>query len=580
MPLTGNHSWQQASRLLAALLLLLPGTPPLAAAVQLVIARENIRIDDQQAQKITLNGQLPGPTLHFKEDEQAEITVTNHLDVPSSIHWHGLLLPGAMDGVPGLNGFHGIAPGQSFTYRFPLRQAGTYWYHAHSQLQEQDGLYGSLVIAPGTATAPEPERDYVVLLSEFHPDSPETILHKLKAIPGYYNSSRRTLVDLFTTARRDGWRAALADRKAWGEMRMDPTDLADVGGYTFLVNGKSPQANWTGLFTPGERVRLRVINAAAMSFFDFRIPGLKLEVVAADGREVKPVSVDEFRIGPAETYDVIVTPGSAPAYSIAAEALDRSGMALATLAVHEGLRADRPQPRRRSELTMADMGMAHAGASHDMAAMDDMPDMPGMPGMPGMQHDKHEAAAAASPAKPGGWADADTPEGQRALRYEDLESLHGQSDVRAPERDVLIRLTGNMERYSWTLNGKPEREAEPLRLRQGERVRLKFVNETMMAHPMHLHGMFVQLENGRAAAAMPDKHTLVVPPGGSLSVLLSVTEPGEWALHCHLLYHMASGMMSKVVVDRLDAAPDSATNTAQPAAAPAMPSGGHAHDHH
>lgn len=577
-----------AARLVLVLPLLLAGLAGIARAgpVQLTIARQAVTIDGRTISKITLNGQLPGPTLRFQEGEEAEIRVTNSLNVPSSIHWHGLLLPGEMDGVPGFNGFAGIPPGQTFTYRFPLRQAGTYWYHAHSQLQEQDGLYGSLVITPrtGPAAAAAPvARDYVVLLSEFHPDSPETILHKLKAVPGYYNTGKRTLADLFTAARRDGWRAALADRQAWGGMRMDPTDLADVTGYTFLVNGQSPRANWTGLFAPGERVRLRVINASAMSFFDFRIPGLALDIVAADGRDVRPVTVDEFRIGPAETYDVIVTPGRAEAYSVVAEPIDRSGFAIGTLAVRDGLRGPQPPHHRpRVELTMADMGMSHGEMVHgentdtNMSAVHAGHDMSGMEGM---SHDMP------SPATPAGWADAGTPPGQRALRYEDLVSLRPQPDQRAPVRDVTIRLTGNMERYSWTLNGQPEHEAEPIRLSYGERVRLRFVNETMMAHPMHLHGMFMQLENGQPAATRPDKHTLIVPPGRSVTALLTADEAGEWALHCHLLYHMASGMMGKVVVARVDV-PATAPAPA-PAAMPghdmstmAPQSEGHAHGHH
>ncbi len=528
---------------LALLCLILASALGQAEPLRLVISQQDVTIDGQVASRIVLNGQLPGPVLRFRQGEMAEISVTNQLDVPSSIHWHGLILPGEMDGVPGLNGFAGIPPGETFTYRFPLRQSGTYWYHAHSRLQEQDGLYGALVITPrdGEAATDIADRDYVLLLSEFHPERAETILHKLKSLPGYYNQGRRTLADLFRQAARDGWGPALADRKAWGGMRMDPTDLTDVTGYTFLINGRSPQANWTGLFTPGERVRLRVINASAMSFFDFRIPGLMLDVVAADGRDVRAVTVDEFRIGPAETYDVIVTPGQAPAYRVVAEPIDRSGFASGTLAVRDGLRGPPTQQRSRAELTLTDMGMNHGG--HDMSGMADMNhDM-------AMDHDMDHAM----PASPTGWADAGTPPGLRALRYEDLISLQPQPDQRAPVRDLTIRLTGNMERYSWTLNGQHEHKTEPLRLNDGERVRLRFVNETMMAHPMHLHGMFVQLENGQPPASQPDKHTLIVPPGRSLTALLTADQAGEWALHCHLLYHMASGMMGKIVVARGDA---------------------------
>ena len=557
--MSANHVLR---RLLAALSLSLLATTGLASPQHLVISRQLVTIDGRQAEKIALNQQIPGPVLRFREGETAEITVTNQLDVPTSVHWHGLILPGAMDGVPGLNGFHGIPPGQSFTYRFPLRQSGTYWYHAHSQLQEQDGLYGALVVEP-RVPAEAADRDYVLLLSEFHPDSADTILHKLKSIPGYYNQGRRTLTGLFAQAGREGWRSTLADRLAWGRMRMDPTDLADVTGYSFLVNGQPPADAWTGLFRPGERVRLRVINASAMSFFDFRIPGLGLQVVSADGREVDPVSVDEFRIAPAETYDVIVRPAEAAAYTVVAEAIDRSGLALATLATSPGLRGPAPALRTRTELTMADMGMAHA-------------DMHEMHHHPGMTMDMPMP----KPAR-GGWADAGTPTGHRALRYEDLVSRNPQPDTRKPAREIVIRLTGNMERYAWTLDGQPMAALPPWRLNAGERVRLTYANETMMAHPMHLHGMFVQLENGQPPERQPDKHTVIVPPGQRVSVLLSATEAGEWALHCHLLYHMASGMMGQVVVAR--AVPDRAAPSSgpQPVPAPAdMSMEAHHHGHH
>lgn len=598
--------------LLIATLLLTTTGHAAVQEIRLEISRQTVTIDGRQHAKITINRQLPGPVLRFREGDEAVIRVSNRLDVPTAIHWHGLLLPGVMDGVPALNGFPGIAPGETFTYRFPLRQSGTYWYHAHAALQEQEGVYGGIVVLPAgsgdTADADVPE--HVLLLSDFHPDRAEHIMHRLKSIPGYYNQGRRTLGDLVADARRDGWGRTLRERLDWARMRMDPTDLTDVGGYTFLVNGQSPQGNWTGLFTPGKPLRLRLINASAMSFFDFRIPGLRLDVVAADGRDVVPVTVDELRIAPAETYDLLVTPSGQETYGIVAEPIDRSGFALATLAVREGLRLPPPEPRRRTELTMADMG-AHGGmhAGHSMTdqatAADDTGGDPhaghddahtghdtgtahasghdpdhaahgdhGDSGHSDSSHDHHASPQAPVPASGHdihaghalpddrgnngddrplrGWAAADVPAGHRQLDYADLRSLRPQADQRAPSRTIEVRLGGDMERYVWTINGRGHHDAEPIRLRYGERVRLRFVNDTMMAHPMHLHGLFFQLENGADTAGQPDKHTVTVPPGASYNVLLTADEPGEWIFHCHLLFHMASGMMSTVVIARVD----------------------------
>lgn len=519
----------------------MPALAMQAAEYTLDIAREPVNITGNTLKKVTVNGGIPGPVLRFKEGEEAVIHVNNHMDAETSVHWHGVLLPGEMDGVPGLNGFDGIAAGQSFTYRFPLKQSGTYWYHAHSSGQEQDGLYGPIIVEPKHEII-KADREYVVMLSDFSDEDSSQILANLKKASDYYNRARRTVGDFMDEVKHDGFKAAWENAKMWGDMRMSPTDLADVSGYTFLVNGKTPDQNWTGIFNQGERIRLRFINASAMSFYDVRIPGLKMEVVQSDGRNVEPVSVDEFRFAVAETYDVIVTPKEDKAYTIVAEPIDRSGLALATLAPREGMRGEMPEQRPRALLTMSDMGMAHgdmAGMDHSMMGHDmSGMDMGGMEGM-----DMGES----------GWAKAGTPEGMKALSYADLRSLGTQSDTRKPLRTITVRLGGNMERYIWTLNGKKEDEAKPIKLKYGERVRLKFINETMMAHPMHLHGMFVQLENGQPAAKMPDKHTVIVPPGQSYSVLLTANEPGEWSFHCHLLYHMASGMMNKVVVAQLDA---------------------------
>ncbi len=545
-------------------LLILTSMQAQAGEYSLTIAREPVNITGNSVKKITVNGTIPGPTLRFQEGEEVTIHVTNKMNEDTSVHWHGLLLPGEMDGVPGFNGFPGIKPGETFTYHFKIRQAGTYWYHAHSMGQEQDGHYGSIVITPKGNDPVQADRDYVVLLSDFTDEESGSIMANLKMSSEYYQYARRTVGDFFIDAKEDGFSKAWKNAKMWGEMRMLPTDLSDVTGYTFLTNGKTPEQNWTGIFKPGERMRLRFINASAMSFYDVRIPGLKMQVVSADGQNVEPVPVDEFRFGVAETYDVIVTPKEDKAYTIAAEPIDRTGFALATLAPREGMRGEIPSPRPRALLTMADMGM-----DHDMGGMDHSKMNMDMTGMEGMDHSKmnhdmsqmdHAAMGHEMPSKESmdeismesGWAKAGTPPGDKALSYADLRYLGIQKDTRQPEREILVRLGGNMERYIWTINGKKYADSGPINLNYGERVRLKFINDTMMAHPMHLHGMFVQLENGQPAEKLPNKHTVIVPPGQSYSVLLTADEAGEWAFHCHLLYHMMAGMMNKVIVAKLD----------------------------
>ncbi len=544
--------------------------PARAEEYDLVIAREPVNITGRAVNKITINGTIPGPTLRFTEGQEAVIHVTNKLDEDTSVHWHGLLLPGEMDGVPGFNGFPGIKPGETFTYRFPVRQNGTYWYHAHSMGQEQDGHYGSIVIAPakkyGSKDPVQAERDYVVLLSDFTDEDSWDIMSNLKMSSEYYQYARRTVGDFFADAKEDGFSKAWKNAKMWGEMRMLPTDLSDVTGYTFLTNGKTPEQNWTGIFKPGERVRLRFINASAMSFYDVRIPGLKMQIVSADGQNVEPVPVDEFRFGVAETYDVIVTPKEDKAYTIAVEPIDRTGFALGTLAPREGMRGEIPQARERALLTMADMGMDHdmGGMGHgnmDMSGMDHAAMGHAMPSDESMNKIAEES----------GWAKAGTPPGDKALSYADLRYLGIQKDTREAEREILVRLGGNMERYIWTINGKKYADSGPINLNYGERVRLKFVNDTMMAHPMHLHGMFVQLENGQPAEKLPNKHTVIVPPGQSYSVLLTADEPGEWAFHCHLLYHMMAGMMNKVIVAKLDPSAVPSVKKSDPHAGHKMP---------
>ena len=589
------------------------------------IAEKTVNITGKPVQRITVNGQFPAPKLEFEEGDEAVIHVHNSLkNQDSSIHWHGLLLPGIMDGVPGFNGFQGIKPDGSFEYRFKIRQNGTYWYHAHSKGQEQDGLYGAFIVYPKDnkpLTAQEQtKRDYVVMLSDFHDSSSETLMKNLKKSAEYYQNQRETLGDVLQQVKQQGLKATWQDRKMWNQMRMLKTDLSDVTGYTFLVNGKTPEQNWTGEFTSGEKVRLRFINASAMSFFDLRIPNLKMTVVSADGQAVKPVPVDEFRIGTAETYDVIVEPKAAH-YQIQAESIDRSGFALASLqnvAMPAPQQITIPDARPRALLTMQDMGhgnMSDSSEHTDHAAMSmlmsqkmshrvkpsstkasSMPDMSEHMDHDAMSHKQmtqemsheqmmhqemmqhktsHPSTLSESKQTVQGWVNASTPEGAKALQYQDLQSLTPQPDTRQPTKELVIRLGGNMERYIWTMNGKKYNEAEPLQVKYGERIRLKFINDSMMAHPMHLHGMFVQLENGQSIQNLPNKHTLIVPPGKTVTALLTADELGEWAIHCHLLYHMSAGMMNKLIVAKVDqdTLPHiSSENTEQP-----VQGGQHAH---
>ena len=544
----------------------------------LTIAEQTVNITGKPLKRITVNGKFVAPLLEFEEGDDAVIRVHNKLkNQDSSIHWHGLILPGIMDGVPGFNQFEGIAPNKTYEYKFKVRQNGTYWYHSHSKGQEQDGLYGALVIYPKNKTpltsSEKTDRDYVVLLSDFHNSTSDQITKNLKKEADYYQNRRETVFDVMKQVKRDGLKATWQDRSMWNQMRMLKTDMSDVTGYTFLMNGKTPQQNWTGNFKAGEKVRLRFINASAMSFFDVRIPNLKMTVVSADGQPVKPVPVDEFRIGTAETYDVIVEPKQAH-YQIEAESIDRTGFSVGTLHDENTLpvkQIEMPKPRPRSLLTMEDMGMDHdmssmQGMNHDMSSMKgmdhDMSSMKGMnhdmSSMKGMDHDMPMNSATVKAASDKndntvfGWANASTPEGNKALQYSDLQSLDPQKDTRAAEREIEIRLGGNMERYIWTINGKKFNEADPLVVKYGERIRLKFVNDSMMAHPMHLHGMFMQLENGQDPSNMPNKHTVIVPPGKTITTLLTADELGEWAIHCHLLYHMSAGMMNKLIVAQVE----------------------------
>ncbi|WP_313671426.1 multicopper oxidase domain-containing protein [Sandarakinorhabdus sp.] len=654
--------------LLLALGLMLP-TLAQAATYDLVVERTAMQVVPGRSDSvIAINGSVPGPTLRFKEGEEAIVRVTNRLKASTSIHWHGLLIDGAYDGAPGFNGFNGIAPGETYTYRIRVRQSGTYWYHAHSEGQEQAGQYGALIIAPAGEDPIKADAEHVILLSDHTREDPARVLRNLKSDSGYYNWNKRTLPELMRDAKKFGMKATMAERAAWGDMRMDATDIADVTGYALLMHGRPTAAGPTLAFQPGQRVRLRFINGSAMSFMDIRIPGVPMTIVAADGRPVQPVTVDEFRMGVAETYDVIVEP-PAGAHAVWVETLDRRASVLGRLTSDPALRVSAPPPRPKQVLMLAEMGHSmpapgeactaehaamghcqlagvtpaavdpncpaeHAAMGHctpkapaaapadpdcpaEHAAMGHCtpkapivaaatdPDCPpehaamghctpraagpragtavalvekpdggtpfpvvdygyGKDPMAGMDHSKMKGMMAMPVlGKEGdtdgsgrvfGWATG-APYGARVLSMRDLVALQPKADAAAPTREIIVRLQGNMERYIWTLNGKKFGEGPPIDVKYGERVRVTFINETMMAHPMHLHGMFFEVENGQAPGLMPEKNVIVVAPGRTQSIILTANEAGEWPLHCHLLYHMNSGMMQKLVVANV-ASPD------------------------
>jgi len=542
--------------LLMTILTLIGFRPALAGEYALSIGEIDVNFTGTPAQALAVNGQVPGPPLRFTDGEDVVIHVTNTLEVMSSIHWHGLLVPPDMDGVPGIS-FGGIPPGETFTYRFPIRQTGTYWYHSHSAYQEQQGVYGPLVIEPAGADPAPFDRAHIIVLSDWLDEEPSEVHANLKSMSDYYNYAQRTAGDFFNLASDEGLEAAVDERLAWGNMRMTPTDLSDVSGYTFLMNGQNNADPWAGQFKAGERVRLRFINAAAMSYFDVRIPGLKMTVIEADGQAVVPVPVDEFRIAVAETYDVIVEPEAETSYAIIAEALDRSGFALGSLSANTGTAIAPPSPRSRGLLSMSDMGGEHVGMDHSQsnAGADETPSAMDHTAMDhaAMGHTMPPMAAPSVTRDNEHVPPVDAPAGARVLSYQDLEALEPNDDLRDPDQELTITLGGNMERYIWTLNGDKFSEATPIYLEYGARVRITYVNDTMMNHPMHLHGMFVELENGKPPETRPRKHIVNVGPGRRYSVTFTADEAGEWAFHCHLLYHMASGMMSKVVVSRVSA---------------------------
>lgn len=577
-----------------------------------------VNFTGHRALATAVNGSVPGPTLRWREGDTVTLAVTNRLKVPASIHWHAIRLPSDMDGVPGLS-FPGIAPNETFVYRFPVVQSGTYWYHSHSRFQEQTGLLGALIVDPQHKDSIEFDREYVVMLTDWTDTNPETIFSNLKQQSEYYNFHQRTAGTFFSDVKKNGLGRTISDRLTWGRMNMTPTDISDISGatYTYLMNGNAPNANWTGLFQPGERVRLRFINGSSDTLFDVRIPGLSITVVAADGNDIEPVTVDEFRIGVAETYDVIVQPKDNLAYTIFAQSEDRTGFARGTLAPSEGMTAAIPPMDPRPLRTMVDMGMGNMSGMN-MAGMDGMKkeDMEGMPGMDmgnankgamramnmnessntdkqsmaGMEMGK-EAGTIPFPQPgpnsmplilPAGTGHVETrlqpsnpvhmhlgPQvdmvsrhvterlndpgdglnnnGRRVLTYADLRARYRGVDPRPPTREIELHLSGNMERFVWGFNGEKFSSAKPIELKLGERIRIVLINDTMMEHPIHLHGLWSELENGHGEFN-PYKHTIIVKPSERVSYLVSADTPGHWAYHCHLLYHMEAGMFRTVVV--------------------------------
>ncbi|WP_372164410.1 copper resistance system multicopper oxidase [Xanthomonas euvesicatoria] len=545
-------------------------TPVLRGSSQsLQIGRLPVNFTGHTRSAITVNQSLPAPTLRWREGDTVGVRVRNALaDQATSVHWHGLLLPANMDGVPGMS-FDGIAPGQEYHYRFALRQSGTYWYHSHSMFQEQSGLYGAIIIDPLTPPPYRHDREHVVLLSDWTDLDPAALFRRLKQMPSHDNYAQRTVVDFLRDARDDGLRATLADRGMWGRMRMTPTDLSDVNAntYTYLLNGVAPAGNWTGLFKPGEKVLLRFINGSSMTYFDIRIPGLRMTVVAADGQYVHPVSVDELRIAAAETFDVIVEPLGQDAFTLFAQDMGRTGFACGTLAVQHGLQAPIPALDRRAILTMQDMGHGD-GMHHALPAMHGAPGMLAAHGTHTMHshddaqaHDKaphHPASETGNPLidmrsnataprldDPGvGLRD----NGRRVLCYADLHSVFEDPDGREPGRDIELHLTGHMEKFAWSFDGIAFASAQPLRLQYGERLRIVLVNDTMMQHPIHLHGMWSDLEDAHGNFQVR-KHTIDMPPGTRRTYRVRADALGRWAYHCHLLYHMEAGMMREVRVE-------------------------------
>jgi len=543
------------------------GTPQVLSGTEfdLMIAETPVNFTGVPGIATTINGSLPAPVLRWREGDTVTLRVTNRMRESTSVHWHGILLPFEMDGVPGIS-YRGIAPGETFVYRFPVRQSGTYWYHSHSGFQEQTGMYGAIIIDSARGESIRADRDYVVQLSEWTDEDPMRVLAKLKKQSHYYNFNQLTARKFFNDASKLGLGAAVDMRRMWNRMRMSPTDLADISGYTYtyLMNGTTPAGNWTGLFRPGERVRLRFIGSGAQTFFDVRIPGLKLSVVHVDGQDVEPVTVDEFRIGPGETYDVIVEPGEDRAYTVFAQAMDRTGYARGTLAPRAAMAADVPALDEPQWLSMTDMmgAMSHGDGALEAAVAG--------AGQGAVDHSAHAGMATATAVVHARHArteygpsvdmrvdmprtNLDDPgvglrnNGRRVLTYADLRTIGGPLDARGAEREIELHLTGNMERYTWSFDGLEFGKSTPVHFRHNERLRVILVNDTMMTHPMHLHGMWSELE-ALDGELMARRHTISVQPAQRVSFLVTADALGPWAWHCHVLYHMDAAMFRQVVI--------------------------------
>ena len=536
-------------------------SPPVLSGTEfdLVIDESPVNFTGKATTATTINGSLPGPTLRWREGDTVTIRVTNRLQEHTSIHWHGIILPFQMDGVPGIS-FDGIPPGTTFTYRFQVKQHGSYWYHSHSGFQEMTGVYGSLIIDPADAGKDiRADRDYTMLLSDWTDEDPMRVLKKLKVQGDYYNYNQPTLPDFIRDVSKDGFRSALDKRKMWNEMRMSPTDLADLSSatLTYLANGTTPAGNWTGIFSKGETVRLRFVNGSGNTFYDVRIPGVKLKVVQVDGINCEPISVDEFRFGPGETYDVLVVP-SDDAHTIFAQAMERTGYARATLAVRAGLEAPVPALDKIQWLSMKDMmggmdhsamsGMDHSAMGHGAPAKDSLatPSTKARHARTeyGPSTDMRVDMARTNLDDPGiGLRDT----GRRALTLADIHTIGGAMDARGPGREIELHLTGNMERYSWSFDGVEYGKSTPVRFKHGERVRVILHNDTMMTHPMHLHGLWSELETPEGAF-QARRHTIPVQPAQRISFLVTADALGRWAWHCHLMLHMDAGMFREAIV--------------------------------
>ncbi|HOZ25764.1 MAG TPA: copper resistance system multicopper oxidase [Hyphomonadaceae bacterium] len=546
-----------------------PGQPTVLSGTDFALEIAEIPVNFTGAARMatTINGGVPGPILRWKEGTTVSLRVANKLRTPTSIHWHGIVVPFQMDGVPGIS-FDGIPPGETFVYEFKVRQSGTYWYHSHNRFQEQVGHYGALIIEPAGAERNPSDRDYVVMLNDWTDEDPERIYAKLKRMSDYYNFAKPTAGDFFRDASSKGLDQALAMRKMWNQMRMNPTDLSDVSGhtYTYLMNGTTPTGNWTGIFKPGEKIRLRFINGSSSTIFDVRIPGLKMTVISADGQDIEPVAVDEFRISVAETYDVIVEPQEERAYTLFAQSIDRTGYARGTLAPRQGMQAEIPAMDPRIWLGMQDMmgamsmgGMDHGSGHAAMTGMDhgsmDHGNMAGMASAatPVVRHARTEYGPGVDMHVDMPRTNLDDPgiglrdNGRRVLTYADLHTIGGPIDAREPSREIELHLTGNMERFIWSFDGVKFSDAKPVHFNSGERLRIVLVNDTMMNHPIHLHGMWSELENPHGQFQVR-KHTINVQPAQRITYAVSADNPGRWAYHCHLLYHMEAGMFREVVV--------------------------------